>query len=256
MSQRAASENLLEQKINAILQATNSGTTQSQLAAIEARLASLHNQCQQSIDVTRPDSLTPQLLQDIQTSAPHESKASGPSAKATAPAVKENTESLVNLVDTALVLRIQSGQLTYNLEPAKDRVFAALSMLQKKAMVQYLQSLRLLLWLLRKENYLTITSCKRSQSLPSASTREASMQSLTIYRLSCCVVCLISHKCIRSTSRKTFPHLLFRVQLSSCLHVMQCDVLLQLAELNAKIGYLLCSTLKFVDRIASDCLPT
>jgi hypothetical protein len=184
MTQKAASENLLEQKINAILQATTSGATQNQLAAIEARLASLQNQCEQSINAPRSDILASPLLQAIQTSAVHDPKASDLSASPSLPAFKETTESLMSLVDTALVLRIQSGQVTYNLEPAKDRVFAALSIPQKKAMARYLHGLRLLLWLLRKENCMIIASCKPPQSLPSPSTREASMHSLTVYRVS------------------------------------------------------------------------
>ncbi|KIV86031.1 hypothetical protein PV11_01672 [Exophiala sideris] len=110
-SQRAMSENLLQQKMDALLQATTSGATQNQLAAIEARLIALQIQCRQSIDAAQSDSLASIPLQNMGVSTSHGSNASDTTAKSTKPAIMGNAESLVKIVDTALVLKVQHGEI-------------------------------------------------------------------------------------------------------------------------------------------------
>jgi hypothetical protein len=83
----------------------------------------------------------------------------------------------------------------------KDAAFTALSISQKKAMVRHLQCLRLLLWLLRKENYMTITSCKDPQSSPSRLAREAAVHSLAAFCTSYSVLDLaLGHRSLQLES--------------------------------------------------------
>ncbi|KAI1618293.1 hypothetical protein EDD36DRAFT_426064 [Exophiala viscosa] len=177
VAQNATSEYLLQQKLDAILRTTASGATQNQLAAIEARLASLQIQCLQSIDTAQSDSLASISSHNVQASDPHESIALDAFRSSPSPTIKETTESLMTVVDTALVLRVQRSQITYGLQPEEDTVFAALSIPQKKVVVQYLQCLRLVIWLLRKENYMMVASRQGPRPWPSRLLREASMSS-------------------------------------------------------------------------------
>jgi hypothetical protein len=91
---------------------------------------------------------------------------------------------IMNLVDTAVLVREHRGKRTYQLVAGPDRDFTALSLGQKKAMVQDLQSLRLLLWLLRSDNYLATANHRTTHKVCSALAREASVHSLAAFSVS------------------------------------------------------------------------
>ena len=177
MSQTAASFNLMGQRIDTMV--ITSRATQDRLAAVDANIAvAVQNQQRPLINAAPSDDYSSTLSLDLPASSALNAEASQSSADSTLLVVNGATECIIPLVDTTLVLRVRHGlfasPVTYNLEPGEDVAFTASSIARKKEMVGELLCLRLILWLLRKENYMMIASCEDQDSSSSENEDEDS----------------------------------------------------------------------------------
>lgn len=189
IAQTASSNDLLQHKVDALLRASTSAATQSQIEAIENRLTSCQLQLQQSIAAIElsqkaaTSTVKPKRKPRIRLRATFRRLefAGFASPKSKTQSAPRPSEELMRLVDTAVLIRERRGRRTYDVVAMEDPDFTALSLQQRKVMVQHLQCLRLLLWLLRKDNYMTIAHCKDLQTLQSPLAREASVHSLAAF---------------------------------------------------------------------------
>jgi hypothetical protein len=139
---------------------TNADITSKQIDILEARILAMQLQLISSIEASgnpkRPKPSTKRRRKAYRVSAnARKIELTGTVMAEWCSIPVSTAEYSVRLVKPALLLHEKGGLLRYEVTTLEDEDFEKLDLVQKTTVIQYLQGLRLLLWLLQRDNLLT-----------------------------------------------------------------------------------------------------
>lgn len=165
MEHLAASTSSLERNVIDMMQhlGGHSGATERHLLALDARMQTMQQMLEHSI-IPQRRTFMPLRSRRIQLQAPRHvsqitKKPELPGSRILSRRQEPGSES-VRLIYPAFLVYEKDGKAHTELVALNSGDLNRLDVAQKSRMIQYLQSLRLLLWLLKRENYLTTNSTK------------------------------------------------------------------------------------------------
>jgi hypothetical protein len=182
---QAQSLSLLQQKLDIL--GTRNGTdhaeTQRSLANIEASLASVQGRLHHSTRAPRQ-----RRAKNAAFALPYRQfrQAQGRTAIPKHAGFDLESRNISNpqlqpiplrLIKPCVLIYEDSGRLFHEVSAHEDRRASRLCFEERLALLQYIQKLRLIIWLLRKQSLLTLTAAKDQNSLPSSLSVQAGLAS-------------------------------------------------------------------------------
>ncbi|MCJ1264117.1 hypothetical protein MMC22_003988 [Lobaria immixta] len=161
----AASTSSLERNLIDMMQhlGGHSGATERHLLALDARMQTMQQMLEHSISPQRRTAMTPRSRR-MQLKAPrHVSQIAKelelPGSRILS-RIREPASESVRLISPAFLVYEKNGTAHTELVALSNGELNRLNVAEKNRMIQYLQSLRLFMWLLKRDNYLTTNSTK------------------------------------------------------------------------------------------------
>lgn len=161
----AASTSSLERNVIDMMQHLDghSGATERHLLALDARMQAMQQMLEHRISPQRRTAMTPRSRR-MQLKAPRHvsqiAKKFEPPRSRIFTRIPEPASESVRLISPAFLVYEKNGTTHTELVALNNGELNRLNVAQKSRMIQYLQGLRLFMWLLKRDNYLTTNSTK------------------------------------------------------------------------------------------------
>lgn len=161
----AASTSSLERNLIDMMQhlGGHSGATERHLLALDARMQSMQQILEHSISPQRRTAMTSRSRRMPLKAPRHVSQIAKelelPGSRILS-RIREPARESVRLISPAFLVYEKNGTAHTELVALNNGELKRLNVAQKNRMIQYLQSLRLFMWLLKRDNYLTTNSTK------------------------------------------------------------------------------------------------
>ncbi|KAH0538027.1 hypothetical protein FGG08_005339 [Glutinoglossum americanum] len=186
-SEQSTSSGVLHDKLEDMeyLNSTRNGTTQMHLTAIDARLKSIQKQLQKSVLQARAGAEQPYARcmrktppKRLFSSRARRLEFAGLGSSLTKKPLRHLGLTPLRLVKPGILLHEKNGQLMSELLALDDEAYAKADRAQKIALIEYVGGLRLVVWLLQKQNYLSSVGVGLGRNVQSNLTLAASLTSL------------------------------------------------------------------------------